>query len=237
MLQDPPPGSRANPLPVHLGTPCRACIEPSAGSILKPTGSPDTKSGGFARGPQLRSLDKEGSKTATLSRFPEESSLADRAAALLEEKGVEASVARHLAEAYPYEHIVDVIATMEYRQVRGKCENPGGFIRDALVKQWETPRAVVEARTRAEARVRSEAAEQLAKASAHQEAAKVGQEEARIERLISTLDDEELSILAQSVLEKYQGNVAVTRVLTLKPPRQCRLMKMEIAGMLEHSSR
>ena len=52
---------------------------------------------------------------------------------------------------------------------------------------------------------------------------------------MSSLDDEELSILAKSVLEKYQGNAAVTGVLTRKPPRECRLMKMEIAAMLEPS--
>lgn len=142
------------------------------------------------------------------------------------------AVARQLAGAFPYERVVDVIAAMEWRRARGKCDNPGGFIREALVKQWQTPKAVVDARTRAEARMRAQAAERQAKASAQREQADVGEEEARVERLIASLDDEELSILAKAVVEKYHGNTAVIGVLTRKPPRECRLMKMEVAGML-----
>jgi hypothetical protein len=145
---------------------------------------------------------------------------------------VDASVARQLAGAYAHERIVDVIATMEWRRARGKCDNPGGFIRDALVRQWETPQAVLDARARAEARLRAEAAERLARAAAVQQQASVQDDEARVERLIASLDDDELQILAQSVLAKYDGNAAVTAVLTRKPARQCRLMKMEVAAML-----
>ena len=66
----------------------------------------------------------------------------DRAAVLLEEKGVETPIARQLAQTYPHDRIVDVVAAMEWRRARGKCDNPGGFIREALVKQWQTPTAV-----------------------------------------------------------------------------------------------
>ena len=47
----------------------------------------------------------------------------------------------------------------------------------------------------------------------------------------------ELAILAESVLAKYEGNSAVLQVLTRKPPRDCRLMKMEIAALLGRTAR
>jgi len=239
-------GLSANPQGVQPRTPSRPAVEPPARPVVNPVAVPiRTPAGahkagarGVGNGPLLRSEDKENSKTAggignaSPSRLPASPTSMDRAVVLLEEKGVESATARQLAESYPYERVVDVVAAMEWRRARGKCDNPGGFIRDALVKQWQTPKAVVDARARAEARVRAEEAERASKASAHREQAQVGQEEARVERLIASLDDDELSILAQSVLEKYQGNAAVLRVLTLKPPRACRLMKMEIAGML-----
>ena len=236
-------GSAANPRGVRQRTPSPAPAEPPAGPAMNrvsahvrtPSGDQAGGQRGAKSGPLLRSIDKESSKTVALpaeARLPIDVSPVDRAAVLLEEKGVDHAVARQLAEAYPYERVVDVIAAMEWRRARGKCDNPGGFIREALVKQWQTPKAVVDARARAEARGRAEAAERQAKVSAQREHADIGQEEARVERLIAALEDDEIAILAHAVLEKYQGNTAVTGVLTRKPPRECRLMKMEIAGML-----
>jgi hypothetical protein len=121
---------------------------------------------------------------------------------------------------------------MEYRRARGKCDNPGGFIRDALVRQWQTPRAVVEARRQAEARLRQQERDREAHSRRAAEGARLNDEEGRLQQLIDGLDDDELAILAESVLQKYEGNAAVLQVLTRKPPRECRLMKMEIAGML-----
>jgi hypothetical protein len=150
---------------------------------------------------------------------------------------VEAAVAKQLAGQYPHDRIVDVIATMEWRRARGKCDNPGGFIRDALVRQWQTPQPVVAARAKAQARAKAEAADRAAKADAMREQSSAREDEARAARLIGELEDDELQILAQSVLEKYRGNAAVTMVLTRKPPRECRLMKMEIAAMLGAGAR
>ena len=59
-----------------------------------------------------------------------------------------------------------------------------------------------------------------------------GEDERRGQQVIDSLDYDELAILAESVLSKYEGNSAVLQVLTRKPPRECRLMKMEIAAML-----
>ena len=64
---------------------------------------------------------------------------------------------------YPYERVIDVVATMEYRKAHGRCDNPGGFIREALIKQWQTPKAVVDARRRAEAKLRQQAADEQAR--------------------------------------------------------------------------
>jgi hypothetical protein len=233
-------GAEGNPRGVRQRTPSQVVAEPPACSMPAPlpvrgrtaAGVPAAAVPGVSGGPQLRNSSKENRQTATTPRFVIEQTNVDRAAVLLEEKGVEGAIARQLAAAYPFDRVVDVIAAMEWRRSRGKCDNPGGFIRDALVKQWETPKAVIDARTRAEARARAEEAERQAKASAQREIAQVGAEENRIERRIASLDDDELSILAEAVLDKYQGNAAVIGVLTRKPPRECRLMKMEIAAML-----
>jgi hypothetical protein len=239
-----PPGPAVNPPGVQRRTPSPATIEPPVGPMANrvagqsrtAAGGQPHDAGGFGGGPLLRRIDKESSKTALppamSTRLPRELSSADHAAVLLEEKGVEGPVARQLADAFPYERIVDVVAAMEFRRARGKCDNPGGFIREALVKQWQTPRAVIDARARAEAQAKADQAQRQARVSAHREIAQANEEESRVERLIASLDDDDLSALAESVLKKYQGNAAVTGVLTRKPARDCRLMKMEIAAML-----
>jgi hypothetical protein len=230
----------ANPPGVLQRTPSRTPVEPPPPPAADRPAVPGRTAagglkgvaGGAATEPLLRRIDKEHSKMPLAGRIELAPTSAESAAVLLEEKGVEPGASAQLAATYPYQRIVDVITTMEWRKARGKCENPGGFIRDALVKQWQTPHAVTEARARAEARLRAEAAERETRAAAVRQQAQVGDEESRIERLVASLDDEELAILAQSVLEKYEGNAAVTAVLTRKPTRECRLMKMEIAAML-----
>ena len=101
-----------------------------------------------------------------------------------------------------------------------------------MVHQWQTPRAVVEARRQAEARLRQQEHERESRARRAADGARLNDEEGRLQQLIDGLDEEELAILAESVLRKYDGNAAVLQVLTRKPPRECRLMKMEIAAML-----
>ena len=149
------------------------------------------------------------------------------------EHGVAPEASRDLAGRFPYERIVDVVATMEYRRARGKCDNPGGFVRDALVKQWQVPRAVLDARVRAAERLRAEAGQQRARDAEAAGDAKAREEERRAERRLQMLDDEEIELLAAEVLRKYDGNPAVLQVLTRRPPRECRLMKMEINALLD----
>lgn len=237
-------GSPMNPLGVHPRTPSRAKPEPTAGPVADlPMDPPRTRPGahrldepGSARGPQLRSSSQELSKTAATPE-PAHASPVERAAALLEEKGVERAASLQLAAAFPYERIVDVVATMEYRRARGKCDNPGGFIRDALVRQWPVPRAVLDARARAEAKLRQEEVDRAARADRLRQTSAADEQERAVEQTIAALDDEELDILAESVRRKYEGNAAVLLVLTRKPPRECRLMKMEIAAMLSGAPR
>jgi hypothetical protein len=149
------------------------------------------------------------------------------------ESGVAPDTSRQLAAQYPRERIVDVVATMEYRRARGKCDNPGGFIRDALVKQWQVPRAVIEARHRAAERRRQEEDDRRAREAQAALDARARDGEWQMERRLGMLDDEELGLLAAEVLRKYEGNPAVLQVLTRRPPRECRLMKMEIGALLD----
>ena len=149
------------------------------------------------------------------------------------EHGVAPEASHALAARYPYERIVEVVATMEFRRARGKCENPGGFLRDALVKQWQVPRAVLDARARAAERIKAEAEQQRAREAEAAVDARARDEERRAERRLDVLDDEEIELLAAEVLRKYDGNPAVLQVLTRRPPRECRLMKMEINALLD----
>lgn len=232
---------------VQPRTPSRSKSGPGEGSKADPDPAPvrtrpgadRPTDGGAAGEPQFRNRTKELNIRASQLDSPETASPtpgSSDAAALLEEKGVSPDVARQLASEYPYERVVDVVATMEYRKARGRCDNPGGFLREALVKQWQTPKAVVDARRRAEAKLKQQAADEQARRQRAEEQARqqanAGDEETRLDRLILSLDDEELSILGESVLKKYEGNTAVLQVLTRRPPRQCRLMKMEIAALL-----
>ncbi len=243
----PSAGSAAEVEGVQPRTPSRVRAGPGEGSKADPDPAPRrtrpgadrTSDGGAAGEPQFRNRTKELNIRPAQSGELDETATAPRssdAAALLEEKGVSPDVARQLASAYPYERVVDVVATMEYRKARGRCDNPGGFLREALIKQWQTPTAVVEARRRAEAKLKQQAADEQARRERAQEQARqqatTGDEDTRLDRLIHSLDDEELAILGESVLKKYEGNSAVLQVLTRRPPRQCRLMKMEIAALL-----
>lgn len=247
----PPVGPATNPLRDPGRTPSRLAIEPPAGPAMNPpaghartdTEARWTHPGGFGTGPQLRSISElqDSNRTApppqptpqpVVSPTPALATGAVDAAALLEGNGVDRQVARQLAAAFPLQRIVDVVETMQFRRARGKCENPGGFIREALIKQWQTPRAVVEARAKAEARARAEAVQSQSRQQQVSQVADVDAEQRKIDQLIDALDDDELELLAREVLKKYDGNPAVLAVLTRKPPRACRLMKMEVAAML-----
>lgn len=245
---EPTPGSRLNPEGVRHRTPSGFSAEPPVGPLSDPAPVPTrtatpvhrTPRGGFASGPQLRSISdlQDSSRLATPPQpvVPTRSAEPKDAAALLEECGVEPMAARQLATAYPLQRVVEVIETMKFRQARGKCGNPGGFIRDALVKQWQTPQAVVDARSKAEAKARAEEAErrnrEMSRRSESTQAQAVDADQRRVDQLVDALDDDELELLAVEVLKKYDGNSAVLSVLTRKPARQCRLMRMEVAAML-----
>ena len=238
-------GPAAHPQGVHGRTPSRFAIEPPLKPDQDPvrdparTAGPDrwTARGGFGADPQLRSFSEieDNSRAAKPSVTSTRATTitARPAAVLLEENGVDAAVADQLAAAYPLARVIDVIETMQFRRSRGKCENPGGFIREALLKQWQTPRAVYEAREKAQARARVEAAEQKSRQARTRDVDDVSAEERQVDRLIDALDDDELALMADEVLRKYEGNVTVLAVLKRKPPRACRLMRMEIAGMLK----
>ncbi|HEX8911729.1 MAG TPA: hypothetical protein VF796_05175 [Humisphaera sp.] len=249
---EPPVGPDADPLPAPVRTPSPFAAEPRVVPPANPAPARDwtatpsrwTQGGGVSSGPQLRSI-SELKDNSRLPAAPPSTpqpvvvrppagpiAPAADAAVLLEENGVDASTARQLAAAFPMARIVDVVETMQFRRARGKCENPGGFIREALVKQWQTPRAVVEARAKAEARARAEAVTHQVRRQESTQAADVDAEQRQIDQLIGALDDDELELLAREVLKKYDGNPAVLGVLTRKPPRDCRLMKMEVANLL-----
>ena len=243
--QDAPVGPAADPLPVLQRTPTRATVEPPAspaptpltGRLRTASRSAEPPAGGSVAGPQYRNRTQELNNNTPASPATMDGGTPAAAALLLVEKGVDFETSRSLAAQFPYQRIVDVVAAMEYRRARGKCDNPGGFIREALVKQWQTPRAVLDARERAEARLKQQAAEQRAREAEAAQENRADEDERRVERLVASLDDEELALLAAGVLRKYDDNPTVRQVLTRRPPRECRLMRMEIAAMLEKTAR
>ena len=235
---EPTASSTLNPEGVPDRTPSRPRREPIEGPPPNPPPggyrtdpwSAEPPIRGSAGGPQFKNTVPEDNFKTDPSVAPE----ADPAAVhLLVNNGVEPETSRTLAAQFPHQRIVDVVATMDFRRARGKCDNPGGFIRDALVKQWQVPRAVLDARHRATARQRQQAAEQRARDAEATVDARARDEETRLQRRLDLLDDDELSLLAAEVLRKYEGNPAVLQVLTRRPPRECRLMKMEIGALLD----
>lgn len=133
-----------NPLPVRMRTPSLPAAEPPVGPVLDratvrpavPAPVQTDRAPRSAGGPQFRRNISEDSRQASPDALPPTARLAsprEDAAVLLRKKGVEPTTARKLAQVYPFERVVDVVATMEYRRAHGKCDNPGGFIREALV--------------------------------------------------------------------------------------------------------
>lgn len=233
-------GPAADPLPGQYRTATRFSAEPPVGPPLTHPAAPSrtassvtrTHRGGVVADTQLRNIKEIQDSSKERRAVSSAATDLDDVAASLVECGVERPVARQLAAAYPAERIADVIETMQFRRARGKCDNPGGFIRDALVKQWQTPLSVLDARAKAESRARAEAAASAARDAQRASVADVDAEQRKVDQLIDALDDDELEMLALEVLKKYDGNTAVLSVLTRKPARQCRLMKMEIAALM-----
>ena len=236
---DPLPGRSRTPSPARREPPGRPSTDRVADHRWTPGPSNEPAPPGAGAGPSFRSNVQEfNNKSGPDDISPgvvslEQAAPPPAAALLLMEHGVAPEASRDLAGRFPYERIVDVVATMEYRRARGKCDNPGGFLRDALVKQWQVPRAVLDARVRAAERLRAEAGQQRARDAEAAGDAKAREEERRAERRLQMLDDDEIELLAAEVLRKYDGNPAVLQVLTRRPPRECRLMKMEINALLD----
>ena len=157
----------------------------------------------------------------------------DDAAAVLEGVGIDPPAARRLAGQHSAGRIADAVATMAYRRSLGRCENPAGYVVQALAKGWAVPAAVANAKSRAAAdAARAELAARERESAKRRDAA-LAAESARVDAALDGLDDAAVSRLAAAVLDRYADNAAVRQVLLRKPPRESRLMRAEIACLLE----
>ena len=230
-----------NPPGVRQRTPTRLASEPPAGPVADPEpvrrpthrGAHPDWSGGAADGPVFRS-NKEIEDSSRLAA-DETTGAPPRvpldAAALLVEKGVEPGAVRVARRGVPA------------RADRGRRRDDGIPPRGASATtpaassamHWSASGKPRARWSRRGGKPRPASASRSASGSHDPSAGgrpRLNDEEGRLQQLIDGLDDDELAILAESVLRKYDGNAAVLQVLTRKPPRQCRLMKMEIAAML-----
>ncbi|HEX8916841.1 MAG TPA: hypothetical protein VF796_31110 [Humisphaera sp.] len=151
----------------------------------------------------------------------------DPVVALLVERGVDPAAAGRLAGQYDAERVRDVCAAVALK--RPAPDNPGGWVVRCLQKNWQVSERVRLVRRQVEAGAARSAAD---RADRLREVSAARTDEDRIERVVADLDDETLAALAEAVLDKYDGNAAVLRILRGKPPRECRLMKMEVAALL-----
>ena len=226
---------------VHARTPSRFTAEPPAGSAADPRrGSPaDPAAGppaagtGVNGGPLYRptssesiSLPAAAANVVGESDWQEPEKLA-RSAQSLQRWGVSPAAARELAARHGPDAVRSAVAAVEPLARQGKLRNAAGFLVSRLEQGWsDGPSAApstagLEERTRAERERReAEAASALAaRGSADAE--------------VDALDDATLDALAARVLAAHAGRPAMVRLLTAKPPRQSRLMRAEVAALLE----
>jgi hypothetical protein len=58
---------------------------------------------------------------------------------LVEKYAIDKSTAEWMTSSYSLARLKEVIELAEVRKSRGKCDNPGGFIREALEREWPVP--------------------------------------------------------------------------------------------------
>ena len=231
---DKPPG-------VHSRTPSRFTAEPPAESAADPRrGSPaDPAAGPTAAGtgagdePLYRPTSSESISPAAAAdvvgepgwQGPERLA---RSAQSLQRWGVSPAAARELAARHGPDAVRSAVAAVEPLARQGKLRNAAGFLVSRLEQGWSdaAPAAAassagLEERTRVE-RQRREAEAQSAVAAR-------GSADAEID----ALDDATLDALAARVLAGHADRPAMVRLLTAKPPRQSRLMRAEVAALLE----
>jgi hypothetical protein len=154
---------------------------------------------------------------------------------ILRECGIDETVARRNSVAMT---LVDAMALRIMQKRMKRLTNPGGWANKRIQLREISDDARAEARRALAARAAGGgAAPAPAPESAfhrsQREAAAIEAADRRLDAIVASLPEDRLASLAAAVLAKYAGNVAMTSVLKRKPPRECRLMKMEIAAILE----
>ena len=216
---------------VQPRTPSRPKAEPRPGSPTDPAAGPRRGGTGAASGPPLRTtLSESHSPAAGVVGVeggdgPESDVRLTRAAQSLQRWGVSLATARGLAERCGAEAVRSAVASAEPMARSGKLRNAAGFLVRSLEQGWSGPSAPAKAagdgRSMAERERRDREA---VEAVASRESA---------DALLDDLDDATLAGLAERVVSLHAARPAMVRLLTAKPPRDSRLMRAEIAALLE----
>ena len=230
------PADAAAPEGVRPRTPGRAKADPPAGPAREPRPRPSadpaagpapagTESGS---GPLIRPISSESISPAQAPAdvVGEEDEDRNRPAASLQRWGVHLTAARDLAERFGPDAVRAATAAVEPLARAGRVRNAAGWLVRHLERGWGDPAdapaaADLAARTAAD-RVGREA--EAAQAVAARESA---------DAVLDALDDATLGVLAGRVVASHADRPAMIRLLTAKPPRQSRLMRAEIAALLQ----
>ena len=239
-------GSMANPLPVPSRSPAPSSLEPpprsaavpGGGRGANPAGGPPAPGTGTAGGPLHRANNKyaisetvDDDSLGHESMMPEsEPVLSEQQASLrrlLETWGIDPQVALDVVQTYCHEQIVRAVSAARQAKSRGGLVNPAGYIvrcLDGLPASTGLARQGSAAGTASVASCQSERRGEERGALAARAVA-----DARID----DLDDQTLGCLAERVLAMHAQRPTMLRLLSARPPRESRLMRAEIAALLE----
>lgn len=148
---------------------------------------------------------------------------------MLEEIGVAPSVADDLCRQHAVERIQTVTAEAARRQRDRRIRSAAGFAVKALADGWE-----IESRPAPGGSGSAALAERTARQQAEEaESARAAQAQREADdAALDNLSEPEWSALAQQVLNRFADHPAMIRLLSRQPPRQCRLMRAEMLGLL-----
>ena len=205
---------------------------PRHGSPVNPVAGPTAAGTGVNAGPLYRPTPSESISPAVAATVVGESGWQGperlaRSAQSLQRWGVSPAAARELAARHGPDAVRSAVAAVEPLARQGKLRNAAGFLVSRLEQGWSDAAPAAAASAGLEERTRAE--RERREAEAQSAVAARGSADAEID----ALDDATLDALAARVLAGNADRPAMVRLLTAKPPRQSRLMRAEVAALLE----
>ncbi len=210
--------------PVQRRTPSRSTPEPAPRSPANRPSVQAKAEPGSGRGPQSKKISKTSPPRPGGGSLQEQAEPeADRLVASLGIWGVPVAEAATWLAEHGSVAVERALADARRMHARGELRSAAGYLRWSLAERAQAPAPppsgeAVWQRREVERR-RTE------------EATAAGALDAD-DALLDRLEDDELAVLADAVLANAAEQPGIVRLLTLKPPRQSRLMRAEIVKLL-----